>query len=60
MAEAERNAYDRAIEWASWAGSMGSSAHSTAEVPESEEVSEYEKPRVSRASPGWAVLGSNQ
>ena len=43
MTEAERKEYDRAIEWASWAGSMGTSAQSTAAVPESEEVSSYEK-----------------
>jgi integrase len=43
MTEAERKEYDRAIEWASWAGSMGTIAQSTAVVPESEEVSSYEK-----------------
>jgi integrase len=43
MTEAERNEYDRAIEWASWAGSMGTSAQSTAAMPESVEVSSYEK-----------------
>jgi hypothetical protein len=43
MTEAERKEYDRAIEWASWAGSMGTSAQSTPAVPESDEVSEYEK-----------------
>jgi hypothetical protein len=35
--------YDRAIEWASWAGSMGTSAQSIAVVPESDEVAGYEK-----------------
>ena len=43
MTETERNEYDRALEWASWADSMGTSAQSTAVVPESVEVASYEK-----------------
>jgi integrase len=43
MTEAERKEYDRAIEWASWAGSMGTSAQSAPLVPESDEVARHEK-----------------
>jgi hypothetical protein len=46
MTEAERNEYDRAVEWASWASQpapLGTSAHSTPVVPESDEVARHEK-----------------
>ncbi|MGD0167093.1 MAG: site-specific integrase [Gaiellaceae bacterium] len=46
MTEAERDQYDRAIEWASWASeapSLGTSAQSTAPVPVSDEVASYAK-----------------
>jgi hypothetical protein len=42
--EAERNEYDRAVEWASWATEaplLGSTAQSTLVVPESDEVFSY-------------------
>jgi hypothetical protein len=43
MTETERTEYDRAIEWASWAGSMGTGAQSADAMPESAEVAEYDK-----------------
>ena len=46
MTDAERAEYDRGIEWASWAGSMGASAQTTLAVPESKEVAGYEKSPV--------------
>lgn len=59
MTKAERGEYDRAIEWAQWHELAQTTLKRSACLSQKKSQA-TRKPRASRASVGWAVLGSNQ